>query len=143
MGKIRDKEYDIALELYNNGISTIELSRMRGVSAAAINHALKRRGCQFRPKPGKGESSNFFRGTPKDKSKKGIVGHILGAALLRGEIIKPDKCDECGQPDPTYKNGRSGIEGHHCDYDKPLDVMWLCRRCHYNWHTNHKAKNEI
>jgi hypothetical protein len=47
-------------------------------------------------------------------------------AIDDGVLIKPDRCSAC----------QSGgwIEGHHPDYSKPLDVLWLCRRCHKQFH---------
>ena len=44
-------------------------------------------------------------------------------ALLSGKIIKPSNCSSCGKL--TKK-----IEMHHDDYDKPLQVRWLCTKCH-------------
>jgi hypothetical protein len=44
-------------------------------------------------------------------------------AIKRGHIIKPSNCAACGAAD-------SPIHGHHEDYTKPLEVMWLCARCH-------------
>jgi len=36
-------------------------------------------------------------------------------------------------------NGCEGkAEGHHSDYTKPFDVLWLCRPCHNAWHAANK-----
>jgi hypothetical protein len=46
-------------------------------------------------------------------------------AIKRGDLVKPGRCNRCQQP----KASRD-LHGHHEDYDKPLEVEWLCQQCH-------------
>ena len=48
-------------------------------------------------------------------------------ALKSGFLVKPKKCGNCGAE-------KERIEGHHDDYAKPLEVRWLCPKCHKAWH---------
>jgi hypothetical protein len=57
---------------------------------------------------------------------KYLAGRILRAAVQRGHISKPKHCTNCGLV--------CNPEGHHRDYSKPLEVMWLCRGCHCREH---------
>ena len=49
----------------------------------------------------------------------------------RGESIAPDRCEGCG-------TGSVALEGHHCNYSKPLEVDWFCKPCHDRWHSTWK-----
>lgn len=42
----------------------------------------------------------------------------------RGKLV-PQPCEYCGD---------TKVQKHHEDYDKPLDVKWLCKPCHLNLH---------
>ena len=48
----------------------------------------------------------------------------LRSGLKRG-LIQPKPCEICSEPK---------AEAHHPDYDRPLLVQWLCRRCHKQAH---------
>jgi hypothetical protein len=43
-------------------------------------------------------------------------------AISRGVLTRPGNCEHCG------KHCRP--EASHDDYAKPLEVEWLCKRCH-------------
>jgi hypothetical protein len=51
---------------------------------------------------------------------------VYKAALSQGELVVGLNCEECGVED--------GLVGHHEDYSKPLDVIWLCGDCHRKIH---------
>lgn len=44
-------------------------------------------------------------------------------AINSGALVRPSQCQACG------RDGLK-IHGHHRDYSKPLDVEWLCPKCH-------------
>lgn len=47
-------------------------------------------------------------------------------AVRTGTLVKPDVCSRCDETE--------SIEGHHEDYSKPLEVIWLCKACHMKAH---------
>ena len=47
-------------------------------------------------------------------------------AIKRGRIKPPSRCSDC--------NKRTKLDGHHEDYSKPLDLTWLCKKCHSKRH---------
>jgi len=51
---------------------------------------------------------------------------IFKKAIKEKRIIRVKKCVECGSD--------IQVEAHHEDYSKPLEVLWLCRKCHYHKH---------
>lgn len=53
--------------------------------------------------------------------------HKLVYTNIRNRNLKKDPCVICG-------NEKS--EAHHEDYSKPLDIMWLCKKHHYEHHVN-------
>ena len=61
---------------------------------------------------------------------KNAAGYIR-RALRAGKISKPETCSSCGDL-PVHGK----IVGHHPDYTKPLEVVWLCPRCHRKEHAS-------
>lgn len=41
---------------------------------------------------------------------------------------------------PCFCCGEQEVEGHHPDYSRPLDVVWLCVRHHNELHAEHEAR---
>lgn len=50
----------------------------------------------------------------------------VSRAIRNGVLIRPEKCVSCGKI--------ARIEAHHVDYRRPLQVTWLCRKCHRKEH---------
>jgi len=50
---------------------------------------------------------------------------------MDGVLKKSPYCLNCGLISQF-------IEGHHADYSKPLEVLWLCKECHVKQHLKEK-----
>lgn len=64
------------------------------------------------------------------------VQHKTRRAIKSGRLIKPSACSKCGRTDKP-------IQAHHADYEKPLDVTWLCTGCHADIHNGEKYGRSI
>ena len=51
----------------------------------------------------------------------------LRYAVKKGKIQKPSTCSSCG--------ASGDLDGHHEDYRKCFEVVWLCKTCHGRRHT--------
>ena len=54
------------------------------------------------------------------------AAHIMVGNAIKAGTLKPTPCERCSFP--------FGIHAHHEDYAKPLEVNWLCVRCHGKRH---------
>ncbi len=77
-------------------------------------------------KPSKTRRSNpqvykNYKARNPEKSKAHIAVRF---AIERGELIR-QACENCGAKQS---------QAHHEDYGKPLDVKWLCHKCHRKEH---------
>lgn len=70
-------------------------------------------------------NENVYRSQKKYPEKR-AARTFLNSYIKMGKIVKPDCCEMC------LKKIR--VEGHHEDYSKPLDVKWVCKRCHTDIH---------
>lgn len=46
-------------------------------------------------------------------------------AVERGLLVKPPACEKCDEPRPPHL-----LSAYLVDFERPLDVTWLCRRCY-------------
>lgn len=80
--------------------------------------------------------NDFHRGGARANWK---AHNITEMYLISGLLKRPKFCEKCGAKEWHYKNGASSIHAHHCDYNKPNEVMWLCKKCHFEWHEHNVA----
>ena len=53
--------------------------------------------------------------------------HIVNNAIRDGKLTKSNICEACNKENEI-------IHGHHDDYAYPMQVRWLCPKCHSDWH---------
>lgn len=139
-GKLKKLTAEQAVEcvrLYEQGLSLGPIAAYFDVSRQAMWDLLRRR-TTMRPQQRFGRENHFFRG---GASQDDQAQNLLETALGQGIIERQTHCSECGSTG-TFKDGRSAIQAHHDDYNKPLDVRWLCQKCHHKWHSANVPKRK-
>lgn len=66
--------------------------------------------------------------------KKSKARQLVKSAVRRGTLPRASEfpCSNCGTNREV--NPKVILEYHHSDYDKPMDVVVLCRKCHIHRH---------
>lgn len=62
----------------------------------------------------------------QEDRRRAAAHSAVARAVRKGELV-PQPCVDCGS---------LSVVAHHEDYDKPLDVVWLCQACHKQHHAN-------
>ncbi len=88
--------------------------------------AVKKYSQSNRGKAARSKAQDNYRLLNPEKTK---AHEIVRYAIETGELV-PEPCP-CGETE---------VEGHHPDYNKPLEVKWLCKKCHIH---EHKKKDWI
>ena len=65
---------------------------------------------------------------------------VIANEIKTGRLIRPEICPKCkgliyhddGRIFRTY----SRIVAHHWDYNKPLEIEWMCANCHIHLHVD-------
>ena len=79
------------------------------------------------PKAYKAEFSRLSRlKYPNKYKKRDSVYRIVRFELKTNRLKRPKKCNRCGK--------KRILQGHHPNYNKPLKILWLCYKCHYQIH---------
>lgn len=84
---------------------------------------------EYDRKRGNRQTSENTRRYREENPRKYAAHSAVGYAVKSGKLFKLDRCEECMSD--------LQVEGHHDDYSKPLEVRWLCSRCHSIWHAEH------
>ena len=74
-----------------------------------------------------------YRSEARKRNKKAVNARsTLNYAVRNRDIARPKRCERCKE--------EKTIHGHHEDYDRPLEVTWLCVGCHADRHREMRGK---
>jgi len=67
------------------------------------------------------------------ENKAAYVARYKLSNAVRDGRVKRLPCEFCGD---------EKVHAHHDDYSKPLDVIWLCPKCHRRLHAMEERKQQ-
>lgn len=77
--------------------------------------------------------TEYSRRKLENKDPKILARRKVNDSLKRKKIEKHENCQICGI--------MNKLQAHHCDYNKKLDIIWVCLECHLMIHEGLKKRN--
>lgn len=133
--KLTKDQAEECVRMYERGLSCGDVAEWASVSRQAMWELLRRR-TTMRPRERYGKDNHFYRGGVRADDP---AQNALEKAVEKGLVVRKTHCESCGDTG-QFEDGRTKIQAHHDDYNKPLDVRWLCQKCHHEWHKHNAAK---
>ena len=103
-------------------------------SRNSLPHRKEARDNYTKTEAGKERSNAAKRAYIQRNPEKRIAHNLTQSALKRNKVWRSPCCMAPG----CFST--ENLHGHHCDYDKPLSVVWLCAKCHAELHRDFTAK---
>ena len=75
-------------------------------------------------------NTEINRAWRQEDARRSLAHNQIARAIRNGSLVR-QPCIRCGEAKSL---------AHHEDYDKPLEVVWLCQPCHKQ---RHKEINEL
>lgn len=102
-------------------------------SRAMLPHRVEARKAYSQTIKGK-EAATRANRSYRDKNPNKYKAHNMVNNAVRDGKLFPLPCEVCFN---THD-----LHAHHDDYAKPLNIRWLCTKCHNKWHKeNGEGKN--
>ena len=120
--------YDFYLSTINKG-GNIGECKCCVRSRVRLSHQAIHRRAYYTSDDFKRIHARGFQNYAKQYPAKVNARQLVKKAIRHGDLVRPANCECCNVSDVM-------IEAHHSNYDKPLDVNWLCKSCHCDWHNN-------
>lgn len=112
---------DVAEDRINNP----EKLKARDKKRNGLPHRIKARKKYAQSPTGKKVCNKAKRKWAEKNPLKKLAKQMVNNAIRAGRL-KRQPCEKCGS--------MVRVHGHHDDYYKPLEVRWLCLKCHTEFH---------
>ena len=120
----------IGYPLINEFFHNVKAKYFNGFSYTCKKCNSNREKLRNRYKDRKEYHKNFQKKWDINNPEKVYAKNEVMKAVKSG-VIERKNCEKCGNTKSL---------GHHSDYSKPLDVIWLCAKCHRLLHESLKVK---
>ena len=133
--EMKDGHLNKCIECTKKDVSThrannLEKIRRYDRDRGQLPHRVEARKRYQKTKEGKEAIRKGISKWGKNNREKIYAQGLLSRAVKKGRIIK-QPCEKCGE---------KKVHGHHDDYFKPLEVRWLCIKCHNAFHKNKREQ---